>query len=79
MPSETPKTKDTGLFPSHRISELKGALDIIQLLFLKREGNMEVLRGDSGAELPKVMQNWKTLVSTVLFPKWTFIMYCLIS
>ena len=40
---------------------------------------MEVLRGDSGAELPKVMQNWKTLVSTVLFPKWTFIMYCLVS
>lgn len=33
---------------------------------------MEVLRVGNIAEPPKVMKNCKTLVYTVLFPKWAF-------
>lgn len=39
---------------------------------------MDLQRGSSAAELPKVMKNWKTLVSTVLFPKWTFLLLLLL-
>lgn len=43
--SETPKTKDTGLVPSHRISELMGALGII---LLKKEKEKKK-RGEYGS------------------------------
>lgn len=47
MASEISKTEDTGLVPSHRISELMGGLNIILLLKKKKEkgeGNIQVLR-----------------------------------
>lgn len=43
---------------------------------------MGAQRGSSVEEVPEVMKNLKTLVSTVLCPKWTFFffaMYCLVS
>lgn len=52
--SETPTTKDTGLVPSHRISELEF---LILNFFIKKGGNMEVLKGGSTAELTNVMKN----------------------